>query len=417
MKLSKLFDPSGLAARHWIVLLCVVITLPISLGNAQETQQAAAAGDSQTIPADQLDSLVAPIALYPDPLLAQVLAASTYPLELVQLQQWLEKNPDLKDQVLEDAVMKESWDPSVQAMAPLPDVVKWLTDDIQWTADLGNAFLAQQSDVMDAVQRMRKKAEDQGNLESGEQIKVETQEVESKQVIVIQQADPQVIYVPSYNPVVVYGPPVYPYPPIYYPPPGYYAGRAIAFGVGVAVGVAWGGGWGWHCGWGHNNININIHNNYNRNTNINRNVNVGGGGGNNWHHNPSHRGGTPYSNRSTANKYGGNARGDSLSSRQTHARQQPAQRNVSPGATTRNAAPRSANKSAYTSRSPAPNTRSRTSTNHVGNRDMSRPAGSSSRSAMGSGHRSGGYNGAKTRSSASRGASSMHARAGGGRRR
>src|SRR5262249_47244656 len=121
------------------------------------------------IPPDQLDSLVAPIALYPDPLVAQALAASTYPLELIQLQQWLLRNPGLKDKALADAVAKEPWDPSVQAMAPLPDVVKRLADDIQWTTDLGNAFLAQQSDVMDAVQRMRRKAQDNGNLQTTEQ--------------------------------------------------------------------------------------------------------------------------------------------------------------------------------------------------------------------------------------------------------
>src|SRR5215469_6750820 len=207
--------------------------LLVSQGDAQE--------EAPKISNDELDSLVAPIALYPDPLLAQVLAASTYPLELIQLQQWLGKNKDLKDKALADAVAKQPWDPSVQAMAGLPDVVKRLTDDIQWTTDLGNAFLAQQSDVMDAVQRMRKKAQDKGTLKSTEQQKVETKVVESKQVIVVQQADPQVVYVPSYNPTVVYGPPVYPYPPIYYPPPGYYAaGMAISFGVGVAMGAMWG---------------------------------------------------------------------------------------------------------------------------------------------------------------------------------
>ena len=141
------------------------------------------------IPPDQLDSLVAPIALYPDPLLAQTLAASTYPLEIIQLQQWLEKNKNLKDKALADAVAKESWDPSVQAMAALPDVVKRLADDIQWTTDLGNAFLSQQSDVMDAVQRMRKKAKDKGNLKSTEQQKVETKVVENKSVIVVEQAN------------------------------------------------------------------------------------------------------------------------------------------------------------------------------------------------------------------------------------
>ena len=108
---------------------------------------------------------MAPIALYPDPLLAQILAASTYPLEIILLQQWLEENKNLKEKELADAVAKQSWDPSVQALAALPAVVKRLADDIQWTTDLGNAFLAQQSDVMDAVQRMRKKAQDKGTLE------------------------------------------------------------------------------------------------------------------------------------------------------------------------------------------------------------------------------------------------------------
>src|SRR5262244_2017903 len=119
---------------------------------------------AKPISPEQLDSLVAPIALYPDPLLAQVLAASTYPLEIMQLQQWLGRNPGLKDKALADAVAKQPWDPSVQAMAPLPDVVKNLADNIQWTTDLGNAFLAQQSGVMDAIQRMRRTAQNKGTL-------------------------------------------------------------------------------------------------------------------------------------------------------------------------------------------------------------------------------------------------------------
>ena len=144
---------------------------------------------------------MAPIALYPDPLLAQTLAACTYPLEVVQLQQWLKKNPGLKDKALADAVAKEPWDPSIQSMAALPDVVNRLANDIQWTTDLGNAFLSQQKDVMDAVQRMRKKAQDKGTLKSSEEQKVETKPVESgQQVIVIEQTNPQVVYVPSYRP-------------------------------------------------------------------------------------------------------------------------------------------------------------------------------------------------------------------------
>ncbi len=237
----------NLAMQNLVPILCMVIIMPSGAVYSQTQPQTTTAVATETapkIPMDQLDSLVAPIALYPDPLLAQVLATSTYPLEIVQLYQWLERHKELKDKALADAVMKEDWDPSIQAMAAMPDVVKRLSDDIQWTTDLGNAFLAQQSDVMDAVQRMRKKAEDKGSLKSGEQIKVETKVVETKEVIIIEQSDPQVVYVPSYNPTVVYGPPVYAYPPIYYPPPGYYAaGVAIFFGIGVAMGAAWGGGW------------------------------------------------------------------------------------------------------------------------------------------------------------------------------
>src|SRR6202022_1911304 len=200
-------------------------------GGSQTTapQSSPAQGQTTKIPPDQLDSLVAPIALYPDPMLAQTLAASTYPLEVIQLQQWMEKNKALKDKALADSVEKQNWDPSVQAMAAFPDVVKRLAENIQWTSDLGNAFLAQQSDVMDAVQRMRAKAQGTGNLKTSKEQKVETKTVESKQVIVIEQADPKVIYVPSYDPVVVYGPPVYPYYPYYYP--GYVAGRALWFGA------------------------------------------------------------------------------------------------------------------------------------------------------------------------------------------
>jgi leucyl-tRNA synthetase len=157
---------------------------------------AAAPDAAAKVPPEQLDSLVAPIALYPDPLLAQVLAASTYPLEIVQLQQWLEKNQGLKDQALADAVMKQPWDASVQALAKLPDVIKLLANDISWTTDLGNAVLAQQGDVMDAVQRMRKKAKDNKKLATTEQQVVETKVVDNKSVVVIEQANPEVVYVP-----------------------------------------------------------------------------------------------------------------------------------------------------------------------------------------------------------------------------
>src|SRR6185369_3862830 len=249
--------PQSAILRSVLAILCALALIPgdtlaDTLPVGQETASSAK-NQAAKIPPEQLDSLVAPIALYPDPMLAQTLAASTYPLEIIQLQQWLENNKSLKDKALSDAVAKQSWDPSVQSMAALPDVVNRLANDVQWTTDLGNAFLAQQSDVMEAVQRMRKKAQDKGTLKSSEQQKVETKVIENKQVIVVEQANPEVVYVPSYNPTVVYGAPVYAYPPIYYPPPGYYAaGMAMSFGVGVAIGAAWGGGWGWGAGWGHN---------------------------------------------------------------------------------------------------------------------------------------------------------------------
>jgi hypothetical protein len=260
--------------------------------------QAAAEETAPKIPPEQLDSLVAPIALYPDPLLAQTLVASTYPLELVQLQQWMAKNTGLTGDALAEAVAKQPWDPAIQSMAAVPDVVKRLVDDIQWTTDLGNAFLAQQDDVMDAVQRMRKKAQDNGALESTEQQKVETKVVEEKTVIIVESSDPEVIYVPSYSPTVVYGPPVYPYPPIYYPyyPPG---AAFVSFSFGVMWGAAWGGSC-CGCGWGGNDIDINVDNNFNRNE-INR-GDRGGTGSGKWEHNSQHRGGTPYSDRATANK-------------------------------------------------------------------------------------------------------------------
>jgi hypothetical protein len=410
-----------------------------SLAFAQQSPPASSSPAAQSptaasakIPPEQLDSLVAPVALYPDPLLAQVLAASTYPLELIQLRQWLEKNKTLKDKALADAVAKQPWDASVQALAALPDVVKRLADDIQWTTDLGNAFLAQQTDVMDAVQRMRKKAQDKGTLKTSEQQKVETRVVENKNVIVIEQANPQVVYVPSYDPVVVYGPAYYPYPPIYYPPAGYYAaGMAISFGVGVMMGAFWSGGWGWGCGWGGNNVYINHNNNFNRNTNINRgNTNIGsgnrvstqpargGGDRSNWSHNPEHRGGAPYRDRGTADRFGGTARGDSLAKRQSSARQQIARQGGNFAGGGRGTGGGLGNSFTNRGGTGGPRVSNRASGSgfggggdRIGSRDLSRNGGGN-RDAFGGGSR--GFDGASARSSSSRGTSSMSSRGGGG---
>lgn len=412
-------------AQCCIAILCSVLLVPgEGLSAAQAQPQAAGSGQQEAgkLPPDQLDSLVAPVALYPDPLLAQVLAASTYPLEIIQLQQWLGKNKGLKDKALVDAVSKQPWDPSVQGLAALPDVVKRLADDIQWITDLGNAFLAQQSEVMDAVQRMRKKAQDAGNLKSTEQQKVETKVVESKQVIVVEQANPQVIYVPTYNPTVVYGPPVYPYPPIIYPPPpppgAYVAGMAVAFGVGLAMGAAWHGGWGYNCGWGgNNNINVNVNNNFNRNTNVNggNRVNTGGGGGS-WQHNPQHRGGTPYSNNSTANKYGGTTRGASASQRQASARQNQANTGNRGQSGARSSQGQAGGQQSRGNDRSSGSANRASSSGGGGNRPTST---NSKSSALGGG--SSGKSGSSAKASSSRGSSSMGARSssggGGGRRR
>ena len=243
-------------------------------GTEAESQEMATTEEAPKIPNDQLDSLVAPIALYPDAMLAQTLAASTYPLEVMQLDQWMDKNKNLKDKALADAVAKQPWDPSVQSMAAFPDVVQRMAENIQWMTDVGNAVLAQQKDVMDAVQRMRAKAQGTGNLKTGSEQKVETKTTQGgEQVIVVEQANPEAAYVPSYDPEVVYGaaPAEYPYYPYSYP--GYQPGTALAWGSAIAVGGVWANNnWG-NCDWDDGNVTINNNNNFNKN--YNKNVNKG----------------------------------------------------------------------------------------------------------------------------------------------
>jgi len=302
----------AVASIAWLALVLAVSretlaqTPPADQPAAATTTTDTATEQETKVPDAELDSLVAPIALFPDPLLSQTLVASTYPVELMQLQQWIGKNSSLKDQALADAVAKQPWDASIQGLAAFPDVVAKLADNIQWTSDLGNAFLAQQNDVMAAVQRMRAKAQGSGTLKTSTQQKVETQTTDSgQQAIVIQPADPNVVYVPSYDPAVVYGASEYPYPSISYP--GYVPGTALAWGTGLALGAAWGGGWGYNCGWNNGDVNINYNNKYVNNANKN---NPNRGQGNSWQHNPQHRGNAPYGNKQTANKFGGTARGE-----------------------------------------------------------------------------------------------------------
>jgi hypothetical protein len=302
------------ALRAVIAIVCVA-SLPWSspLVLAQEAPEAQSqemtTEEAPKVPNDQLDSLVAPIALYPDAMLAQTLAASTYPLEVMQLDQWMDKNKNLKDKALADAVAKQPWDPSVQAMAAFPEAVQRMAENIQWMTDVGNAVLAQQKDVMDAVQRMRAKAQGTGNLKTGSEQKVETKTTQSgQQVIVVEQANPEAVYVPSYDPEVVYGaaPAESPYYPYSYP--GYQPGTALAWGTAIAVGGAWANNWG-DCDWDNGDVNINNNNNFNKNYNKNVNKGTGTGQANGWQHNPQHRGNAPYANKQTANKYGGKTAG------------------------------------------------------------------------------------------------------------
>jgi hypothetical protein len=403
--------------RKLVALVCVALLAhgEVALLAQDASQQAPAepvAEQVEKLPPDQLDSLVAPIALYPDPLLAQTLVAATYPLELIQLQQWLAKHSDLKDKALADAVAKEPWDPAIQSMAAVPEVVKRLADDIQWTTQLGDAFLDQQGDVMDAVQRMRKKAEEKGSLTSNKEQTVETKVVEQKTVIVVQPTNPEVIYVPSYNPTVVYPPPIYPYPPVYYPP--YVPGAAlVSFGVGMAMGAAI---WGGSCcgmGWGGNNVNVNVNNNFNRNTNAN--INRGGGSGNgNWQHNSQHRGGAPYSNKATASKYGGQSAGNRQASgggsRGTGGAS--ASTRSSGGAGAGAGGTSRAGGGAGASANSASRGGGSSSSARSGGGSSSRSGGSSGGFSGGSG----GYSGSSARSSSSRGSSSMSRGGGGGSR-
>jgi hypothetical protein len=308
------------SGRGLAVALAALVAFPFPDSVLAQAPAAPAApsapqvGDDQAAPKlkpEQLEALVAPIALYPDPLLSQSLMASTYPLEIIQAQQFVAKNKDLKGDALEKAVESQNWDPSVQATAVMPDLLKRLAEDITWTTNLGNAFLAQQQDVMDAVQRLRMKAKDTGKLESNDKMKVETKVVEQQTVVVIQPASPQVVYVPAYNPTVIWGPPPYPYPPVYYPPPPPPGAMLFTFTAGMMMGAAMSGGYCCGCGWGHSNtVVINNNNTFVNNSNRVNNINTGGGNSN-WQHNSQHRGGAPYGDRSTANKYGGNTRGGS----------------------------------------------------------------------------------------------------------
>jgi uncharacterized membrane protein YgcG len=280
-------------------------------GTAAPAQEAAAAPAS----VEQLEQLVAPIALYPDALLAQLLMAATYPLEIVEAARWVQKNPKVTGDKLEAALKEQTWDPSVKSLCAFPDVLKRMNENLDWTQALGDAFLAQKAELMDSVQNMRRKAYEAGNLKSGKEQTVTERE---DKIIVIESAQPEVIYVPTYYPTAVYGGwgyPYYYYPPMYPPPPA--GGAFFGFAAGMFWGAAIWGGCSW--GWGHTDVDIDINrqNNFIDRTEVDaRRQQVKDRSGaastrdtarnnkSSWQHDPSHRKGVGYKDGATAKQFG-----------------------------------------------------------------------------------------------------------------
>jgi hypothetical protein len=312
----------------WFLMLALGGPLPVT---AQPSPPAAAppGGSAPVFTPEQLEQVAAPIALYPDPLLAQVLMASTYPLEVVQAARFVKANPNLQGDQLNEKLKEQTWDDSVKSLVSFPQILDLMNEKLDWTQALGDAFLADEKGVLDAVQRLRARAQAQGNLKSTAEQTVTVEPAAAPppppagapQTVVVQQqpasvikiepASPQVIYVPSYNPTVVYGAWPYPaYPPYYPYPPGYaFGAAALSFGVGMAVGAAvWG-----NCNWGGGNVDVDV----NRNSNFTRNVNrtdvaasrsarvQQGQSGNRsqWQHNPENRRGVQYRDQGTQQRY------------------------------------------------------------------------------------------------------------------
>jgi len=297
---------------------------------ADAPQDAASPAQEQVFSQEELDQMVAPIALYPDPLLAQVLMAATYPGNVADAAAWSKAHPDAQGDAAVRQVADQPWDPSVQSLVAFPQALATLGQDPAWVQRLGDAFLAQPDAVMDSVQRLRRQAQAAGNLESNEYQKVTTlppadaaapatdtapaatgaadYEAAPQQAIVIEPAQPDVVYVPSYDPTAVYGTWAYPsYPPVYYPPPSAYypVGTALAsglaFGVGLAITDSLWGGFGWD-DWGHHDhvdVDIDV-NRYNR-INVNNRIDANN---NHWQHNPAHRDGVPYRDRANREAHG-----------------------------------------------------------------------------------------------------------------
>jgi hypothetical protein len=242
------------------VLSSCLLATTMPAGFADQSVQPAAQTPVQAAQQtpEQLQQLVAPIALYPDSLVAQILAAATYPDQIVEADRWLQQHPELKGQQLGQEVDKQPWDPSVKALTGFPSVLANMDKNLSWTSSLGDAYVNQQQDVMDAVQNMRDRAEKAGNLKSTSQEKVSTQ----GQTIVIEPADPEVVYVPEYDPWLIYGEPLTVWPSWYWYPGLYINGSGFIWGAGFGVGFFGGFGWGWgHWGfdWHHHDVLFDHH--------------------------------------------------------------------------------------------------------------------------------------------------------------
>src|SRR5881396_2165459 len=253
-------------ASFALFALAVMIAHPARAAGEAAPGAIPEGAESAKLSSAQLEELVAPISLYPDALAVQVLMAATYPLEIVEAARWRAKNSSLQGDALEQALESRNWDPSVESLTRFPDLLKRMSDNLDWTKDLGDAFLAQKDEVLEAVQRLRAKAYESGALKTTKEQVVTREIVKEKEIIRVEPADPQVVYVPQYSPSAVYGAPPAAYPTPYYPamygyPPGYVATASLlSFGAGMAVGAAvWG-----DCDWGSHDV----HNNY-----------YGGGGG------------------------------------------------------------------------------------------------------------------------------------------
>ena len=314
------------AWSNWVSKFCFIMALAVSIClsgsplplSAQEQQQGQQQPQpqqpqqqqpqQQALSQEEIQQLVAPIALYPDALLAQVLTASTYPLEVAMAARWSEKNPNLKGAALEEAMQKQPWDPSVKGLTSVPQVLAMMNEKLDWTNQLGEAFLAQPDDIQNAVQALRAKADAAGNLKSSKEQKVRRVAatpspgyVGPPEYIVIEPVEPDYIYVPVYDPVVVYGVGYWSpaYVPFFWYPPWWTVGPAFGFGAALFVGPAlW-----YHYNWGYGGFaaiqtNTALYSKFNK-------VNISGGGQfQNWKFDPAHHGGVQFKNTKLQQQYG-----------------------------------------------------------------------------------------------------------------